>query len=136
MERSISPQPQLAGYESVKVSSPEVESSLLLFCRAMHRITNKRSFVLTRSSYPSLGHYGFHWTGDISSNWDDLSYSVPGGYSLSSWLVLDIRLRYAGYLAIVTVWFRPQPECYTTPDITTGYFTYLHDIKPAEGLSV
>ena len=45
---------------------------------ALKRIRGTRPFVLTRSSYPSLGHYAAHWTGDISSNWDDLSYSIPG----------------------------------------------------------
>lgn len=44
---------------------------------ALKRIRGKRSFVVTRSSYPGLGHHAFHWTGDVSSNWDDLSYSVP-----------------------------------------------------------
>jgi len=55
----------------------------------MRRITGKRTFVLTLSSYPSLGHFGFHWTGDVSSNWDDLSYSVPGivvFFTLSRWM--------------------------------------------------
>ena len=51
--------------------------------RALRRIRGERSFVVTRSSYPGLGHYAFHWTGDISSNWDDLSYSIPGQYQLT-----------------------------------------------------
>jgi hypothetical protein len=45
---------------------------------ALRRINGKRSLVITRSSFPSLGKYGGHWTGDIYSTWDDLSYSVPG----------------------------------------------------------
>jgi len=75
----------------------------------MRRITNQRSFVLTRSSYPTLGHHGFHWTGDISSNWDDLSYSVPGGYSLFvlGWVPVAVD-RISG--AIFTVWFQRQRE--------------------------
>jgi len=45
---------------------------------ALKRIRGSRPFVLTRSSYPSLGHYAAHWTGDIHSSWSDLNYSIPG----------------------------------------------------------
>jgi len=44
---------------------------------ALHRVLGKRSLVISRSSYPTLGRYGGHWTGDIWSNWEDLYYSIP-----------------------------------------------------------
>jgi len=44
---------------------------------AMRQIRKKRAFVVSRSTFPGQGHYGAHWTGDISSSWDDLKYSIP-----------------------------------------------------------
>jgi len=34
--------------------------------------------VISRSSYPSLGRFGGHWTGDVFSKWEDLYYTIPG----------------------------------------------------------
>ena len=39
---------------------------------------NKRSMVLTRSTFPGSGVYGGHWLGDNNAEWDDLVYSIPG----------------------------------------------------------
>jgi len=50
--------------------------------RALARIRGTRPFVLSRSTFPGHGHFAFHWTGDIFSNWDDLSYSISGLYHL------------------------------------------------------
>ncbi|XP_044761295.1 lysosomal alpha-glucosidase-like [Coccinella septempunctata] len=40
-------------------------------------ILGERSLVITRSTFPGSGQYGGHWSGDIGSNWEDLSYSIP-----------------------------------------------------------
>lgn len=39
-------------------------------------LQNKRSIVISRSSYPSTGHHGGHWTGDNWSAWDQTYYSI------------------------------------------------------------
>ncbi len=39
---------------------------------------NKRSLVLTRSTYPGTGSYSGRWLGDNNSNWPDLRYSIIG----------------------------------------------------------
>ncbi|XP_068007377.1 lysosomal alpha-glucosidase isoform X2 [Melanerpes formicivorus] len=44
---------------------------------ALLRIRGKRPFVISRSTFAGHGHYAGHWTGDVSSTWEQLYYSVP-----------------------------------------------------------
>jgi alpha-glucosidase (family GH31 glycosyl hydrolase) len=45
-------------------------------------LTNKglRPFVLSRSNFPGLGEYGYHWLGDNWSTYEYLTMSVSGLY--------------------------------------------------------
>ncbi|XP_033827576.2 lysosomal alpha-glucosidase [Periophthalmus magnuspinnatus] len=45
--------------------------------KALINIQRKRPFVLSRSSYPGTGRFSGVWTGDVTSNWDQLKYSIP-----------------------------------------------------------
>jgi len=44
--------------------------------KGLEELTNKRAFVLSRSTFPGSGKYGGHWTGDNYSTWAHLYYSI------------------------------------------------------------
>ncbi|KAK5642360.1 hypothetical protein RI129_008527 [Pyrocoelia pectoralis] len=46
-------------------------------------IRNKRPVVISRSSFPGLGHYAGHWSGDVRSKWYDMKYTIPQLLSFS-----------------------------------------------------
>lgn len=39
---------------------------------------NKRSIVISRSTFPSTGVHAGHWLGDNNAHWEDTYYSIPG----------------------------------------------------------
>ncbi|KAI4533822.1 hypothetical protein MG293_016841 [Ovis ammon polii] len=45
--------------------------------RALVKARGTRPFVISRSTFAGHGRYSGHWTGDVWSNWEQLSYSVP-----------------------------------------------------------
>ncbi|XP_061741241.1 lysosomal alpha-glucosidase isoform X2 [Nerophis ophidion] len=51
---------------------------------ALVKVRRKRPFVLSRSSFPSIGRFSGVWTGDVRSDWEQLRYSIPSvlGFSL------------------------------------------------------
>ncbi|XP_061829447.1 lysosomal alpha-glucosidase isoform X2 [Nerophis lumbriciformis] len=44
---------------------------------ALVKVRGKRPFVLSRSSFPSIGRFSGVWTGDVRSDWEQLRYSIP-----------------------------------------------------------
>ncbi|XP_037664457.1 lysosomal alpha-glucosidase [Choloepus didactylus] len=46
--------------------------------RALVKARGTRPFVISRSTFAGHGHYAGHWTGDVWSSWEQLSFSVPG----------------------------------------------------------
>lgn len=38
----------------------------------------RRPFIISRSTFSGHGHFAGHWTGDISSTWDDMKITIAG----------------------------------------------------------
>jgi alpha-glucosidase (family GH31 glycosyl hydrolase) len=58
---------------------------------------NKRSFVLSRSSYAGTGKFAAHWSGDNRANWDDLYYSIPNMLNFNMFGVSQVGSDICGF---------------------------------------
>ncbi|XP_074649691.1 lysosomal alpha-glucosidase-like isoform X2 [Tubulanus polymorphus] len=46
--------------------------------RSFTNFTKKRTLLIGRSTFPGTGKYAGHWTGDVTSSWQDLKNVIPG----------------------------------------------------------
>ncbi|KAF2366783.1 Glycoside hydrolase family 31 N-terminal domain [Trinorchestia longiramus] len=49
----------------------------LFSCRGLKVTRGERPLVISRASFPGLGVWAGHWTGDVTSDWDNLRASLP-----------------------------------------------------------
>ncbi|VDM37827.1 unnamed protein product [Toxocara canis] len=47
--------------------------------KAQEQVLGTRGAMISRSTYPSAGHYTGHWLGDNTAHWEDLQTSIIGG---------------------------------------------------------
>ncbi|GIY46213.1 lysosomal alpha-glucosidase [Caerostris extrusa] len=51
--------------------------------QALKNLRQKRPFVISRATFSGQGVHSGHWSGDISSTWDDMRYTIPSMLSFS-----------------------------------------------------
>ncbi|GIY52234.1 hypothetical protein CDAR_606791 [Caerostris darwini] len=51
--------------------------------QALKSLRQKRPFVISRATFSGQGVHSGHWSGDISSTWDDMRYTIPSMLSFN-----------------------------------------------------
>ncbi|XP_055327410.1 LOW QUALITY PROTEIN: sucrase-isomaltase, intestinal-like [Paramacrobiotus metropolitanus] len=65
-------------------------------------LTNKRSWVISRSTYPGSGRYAGHWLGDNKAQWSDMHYSIIGMFEFNMFGVPYVGADICGFFEDTT----------------------------------
>ncbi|XP_055950335.1 lysosomal alpha-glucosidase-like [Argiope bruennichi] len=71
--------------------------------QALKAIRQKRPFIISRASFAGLGKHSGHWSGDISSTWEDLRYSITSLLNFNLYGVSMIGSDICGFNGDTTV---------------------------------
>jgi alpha-glucosidase (family GH31 glycosyl hydrolase) len=66
--------------------------------RALKESTGKRGQVISRSTFPSSGHYGGHWLGDNSARWEDLRTAIIGAQEFNLFGIPHVGAGVCGFI--------------------------------------
>jgi alpha-glucosidase (family GH31 glycosyl hydrolase) len=70
--------------------------------QALYQSTGERGQVITRSTFPSSGHYGGHWLGDNTANWDALRSAIIGAQEFNMFGIPHVGSDVCGFIADTT----------------------------------
>ncbi len=62
---------------------------------ALEKVRQKRSLIISRSTFVSTGRYAGHWSGDNFATWHDLYMSIPGRSYILCYLYEDLLYKCA-----------------------------------------
>lgn len=63
---------------------------------------NKRSFILTRSTFAGSGHHAAHWLGDNTASWEQMEWSITGMLEFGMFGMPLVGADICGFLANTT----------------------------------
>lgn len=70
--------------------------------KAVYRSTRKRGAIISRSTFPTSGHYVGHWLGDNSARWEDLRTSVIGVQEFNLFGIPYVGTDICGFIGATT----------------------------------
>ncbi|XP_027394605.1 putative maltase-glucoamylase-like protein FLJ16351 [Bos indicus x Bos taurus] len=82
----------LYGYTMAKATDSAMENIF----------SNKRRFILSRSTFAGSGKFAAHWLGDNAARWDDLRWSIPGILEFNLFGIPMVGANICGYRENVT----------------------------------
>ena len=90
-------------------------------------LPNKRSIIISRSTYPNAGMHGAHWLGDNESTWADLYLSIPGVLQMNMFGIPMVGPDTCGFIGTTT------PELCTRWMQLSAFFPFYrnHNIEGA-----
>ena len=70
--------------------------------KILANLRKKRPFIVSRSTFSSAGQYGAHWSGDITSSWEDMKQSIAFVISFNMFGVSMVGADICGFGASTT----------------------------------
>lgn len=77
LDKTICPSAKHYGLRHYDVHNLYGWSEMKVTSKVLEKIRARRSLIISRSTFSGSGQYGGHWTGDVSSTWFDMKYTIP-----------------------------------------------------------